>query len=417
MSTGNTLMKTTPAHATRVPAAAAPGRWAAKLAGSALWLTLAAAGVAGAQSMVITQGDKQTGAVDTILIVPLGVRISGLGNVDRQAVDWQVAGSGTLTATSTNSVATGDAYDTLSCGSTPGTLTATATLRAYPGVHATFTATCAAPQPPILNYQGLWWKSPAESESGWGMNLAHQGNVIFMTWFTYDTTGKGAWLVMIADAYSDGSYAGRVYQTRGPAFNSVPFNPLLVHSTALGVGSLKFSDANNGAFTYTFVGSSGTLQQTLPITRQIYGPPPTCTYNAQPNLALAVNYQDLWWAAPVTPGGPPGPEAGWGINLTHQGDTIFATWFTYDYDGTPRWLVVTAPKTAPGTYSGTLYRTTGTPFGVVWDPARFAATVAGTASFTFADGNSAAFAYTVDSVTQTKQITREVLRGSGTECR
>ena len=40
------------------------------------------------------------------------------------------------------------------------------------------------------NYQGLWWNAPAASESGWGINFAHQGDVIFATWFTYDLTGK-----------------------------------------------------------------------------------------------------------------------------------------------------------------------------------------------------------------------------------
>ena len=32
------------------------------------------------------------------------------------------------------------------------------------------------------NYEGLWWNSPAESESGWGINLAHQGDTIVATW-------------------------------------------------------------------------------------------------------------------------------------------------------------------------------------------------------------------------------------------
>ncbi|MGC1818702.1 MAG: S8 family peptidase, partial [Casimicrobiaceae bacterium] len=48
-------------------------------------------------------------------------------------------------------------------------------------VRAAATAGAAAP-----NYQGLWWASPAGSESGWGINFAHQGDVIFATWFTYD---------------------------------------------------------------------------------------------------------------------------------------------------------------------------------------------------------------------------------------
>ena len=34
------------------------------------------------------------------------------------------------------------------------------------------------------NFQGLWWASPAESESGWGINFTDQGTTIFATWFT-----------------------------------------------------------------------------------------------------------------------------------------------------------------------------------------------------------------------------------------
>ncbi|MGE5089613.1 MAG: hypothetical protein ACM3QY_10845, partial [Candidatus Levyibacteriota bacterium] len=48
------------------------------------------------------------------------------------------------------------------------------------------------------NYEGLWWAAPAGSESGWGINFAHQGDVIFATWFTYDATGKAWWLSMTA---------------------------------------------------------------------------------------------------------------------------------------------------------------------------------------------------------------------------
>ncbi len=36
----------------------------------------------------------------------------------------------------------------------------------------------------VTNYQGLWWNAPAGSESGWGINFAHQGDTLFATWFT-----------------------------------------------------------------------------------------------------------------------------------------------------------------------------------------------------------------------------------------
>jgi len=35
--------------------------------------------------------------------------------------------------------------------------------------------------PSASNYQGLWWNAPAGSESGWGINFAHQSDIIFAT--------------------------------------------------------------------------------------------------------------------------------------------------------------------------------------------------------------------------------------------
>jgi hypothetical protein len=257
------------------------------------------------------------------------------------------------------------------------------------------------------NYEGLWWNAPAGSESGWGLNVTHESGTIFATWFTYDQTGKAWWLSMTAQVSSTGSYSGTLFQQAGPPFDSVPFNPALVQGTAVGTGTLTFTDVNVGTFAYTVNGTS----QTKTITREVFGQLPTCTFGIQTDLTLAYNYQDLWWAAPA------GSESGWGVNLTQQGQTIFATWFTYDRDQTPLWLSVTAPQTAPGTYSGILYRTTGPAFNSVpFRPAAVTATAVGTATFTFTDGNTGTFAYTVNGVTQTKAITREVLVAPGTVC-
>ncbi|HET7222067.1 MAG TPA: hypothetical protein VFI81_02600, partial [Rhodanobacteraceae bacterium] len=232
------------------------------------------------------------------------------------------------------------------------------------------------------------------------------GDTIFATWFTYDTTGKGWWLVMTAAKTAPNTYAGMLFTTKGPAFSAQPFNPMQVTATQVGSGTLSFSNANNGTFTYTVNG----VAQVKNLTRQVFGPLPTCS--AAVNLAAATNYQGLWWAA------PPGSESGWGINFAHQGDTIFATWFTYDLDGTPMWLVVTAGKTAPGTYQGQLFRTTGPAFSAVpFNPAGVVPTAVGTATLTFTDGNTGTFAYTVNGVAQAKAITRQVFSGGGTTCK
>jgi hypothetical protein len=267
------------------------------------------------------------------------------------------------------------------------------------------------PPPSGPNYQGIWWESPANSESGWGLNLAHQGDTIFASWFTYDTAGRDWWLTMTANKTGAGTYSGKLFTTRGPAFNAVPWDPATVNPTQVGSGTITFADANNGTFSYTI----GAVSQAKAITRQVFGPLPTCTYQGG-SLVLATNYTDLWWAKPAA------SESGWGINLNHQGDTIFATWFTYDLDHLPLWLVVTAHKQSAGVYAGDLYQTSGARFDA-FNPTMVTANKVGTATFTFADGNNASFQYTVQlpsmgaPVTQAKSITRELFTAFGTTCR
>ena len=95
------------------------------------------------------------------------------------------------------------------------------------------------------------------------------------------------------------------------------------------------------------------ISQSKSIVRQVYDAQVSdCTAGGTVNGTA--NYQDLWWRAPA------GSESGWGVNITHQGDILFATWFTYDASGKGMWIVMPDGQlTSPGNYSGTLYRTTG----------------------------------------------------------
>jgi hypothetical protein len=262
-----------------------------------------------------------------------------------------------------------------------------------------------APFVPVA-FQGLWW-APAGSESGWGLNVAHQRDTIFATWFTYDAAGKCWWLSMTAPMVAYNVFAGTLFRTSGPAFSAIPFDPAQVVRTPVGNGTLTFADLDSGTFAWTVNG----ISRTKPIVRQAFAAMPVCRFGQQSDLALATNYQDLWWCW------PPGSESGWGVNLTHQGDVIFATWFTYDVDGSPMWLSGTANRTAPGAYAGTLLRTTGPAFSAVpFDPAQVTRTQVGTMTLTFAHGNRATFAYTVNGVSQSKTITRQVFEAPGTVC-
>jgi len=260
------------------------------------------------------------------------------------------------------------------------------------------------------NYQGLWWKS---DESGWGVNFVHQGEQVFGTWYTYDTTGKAWWLSMLANKTAGGTYTGTIYVDSGPPFNNFAGSATPVSA---GTGTVTFSDANTGTFSYTITGGA---TQTKAITRYDLGtgPKPTCTYSAAaPNFAAATNYQDLWWAAS-------GTESGWGVNFTHQGNYVFATWYTYDASGAPLWLSALAQRVGTSNvYTGTLLRTAGPRYDNYKTTDLGANQNVGTLTLTFTNGNSATFNYVTNgtgglpAVNQTKSIARFPFGAGGTVC-
>jgi YVTN family beta-propeller protein len=278
------------------------------------------------------------------------------------------------------------------------TLSGTATPPASPPPPPAVTA-------PSINVQGLWWRS---TESGWGVNLAHQGDKVFATWFTYDAAGNGLWLVMSnGEHQGNNTYTGALHRTTGPAF-SAPFDPARVTYTQVGNATFSFSDANNGTLSATVNG----VNVVKPITRLVFGSPvPTCAAGgaagAQPN------YQDLWWKSPAA------SESGWGVNIAHQGDTLFATWYTYGADGQPLWLSASnLARTGNATYSGMLTRSWGPPFNAApWDPAKVTRMAAGNVTFAFSDASNGTMTYTLEGVTQSKPITRIAFASPATVCR
>ena len=251
--------------------------------------------------------------------------------------------------------------------------------------------TCLTP-----NLTGLWWRA---DESGRGTWVSHQGNTIFAIDYAYDGAGAARWRTLIAFKRAEGTYTGDVYATSGPSFQGSTFDSHSVSPSLLGPGSITIADADH--VTVDFENGARTLA------RQQFGQLPTCVFGQVADLATVTNYTDLWWNP---------DESGWGINLAHQGDTIFAAWYTYGTDRTPMWLVTTAVKTASGAYAGDLYRAVGPP-----GPG-LQATAVGAATFSFTSGNSATFAYSVQlpgmstEVTQTKTITRQIFTMPGVAC-
>ena len=252
---------------------------------------------------------------------------------------------------------------------------------------------------PMLPYQTALYWNPAES--GWGINVNQQGSIAFATLFTYDAARVPTWLVMSGGLLQpDGlSFKGELYRTTGPAFNANPFTPIGASNlTAVGSMTLAFSDANTATLTYTFNGT--TVEKN--IQRQVYG---TRSANCLPTVesrAGQSNYQDLWWNP---------AESGWGMNITHQDNTLFATLFTYEPSGRDLWLVMSGGvRQADGSYLGTLYKTTGSPFDTLPFPPIGAGdlTAVGTMRLRFANGDNGTLTYTYNGATVTKAISRQV---------
>jgi hypothetical protein len=182
-----------------------------------------------------------------------------------------------------------------------------------------------------------------------------------------------------------GTCTGTLLEVGAPGFFGRAFDPSLVHSTNTGDLQVTFTSANSASMTYRV----GVQTRTVAIVRQPLG-----TGSTQP----AVNNTDLWWNA---------TESGWGMAMAQQFGVNFLAWYVYDGSGNPTWLVSTCIVSGSGC-TGTLYRTTGPALGPTFNPNAVQATAAGTITVNFQDGNNAVINYTVDGVSATKMITRQL---------
>ena len=263
--------------------------------------------------------------------------------------------------------------------------------------------------PASVNLQGLWWNDPDGSESGWGLNIAHQGDILFTSWFTYDNDGSGMWLFQSAATRTGtNTYTGDIFRATGAPFDDYDVARIPVNPVKVGVGTLSFADAGHGTFTYTV----NNVSQTKQVKRFDFGSPvPTCAPGS--NHATNPNYTDLWR------GDPASRENGWGVNIVHQGNTLFISWFTYEAGGRGIWLYgVPTRSTSNGTtFTGALTRNTGPPFSSTpWNLAAVHPGDVGSVTFAFSGASSGTFTYTFGGVTQTKNIVRNIFSAPVTIC-
>jgi len=120
-----------------------------------------------------------------------------------------------------------------------------------------------------FTWTALWW-NPAES--GWGVTITEQGNVIVLTFLVYGADRLPHWYEAAAYPGSPTetgypAWTGDVYESAGP-FYAGSFNPAAV--TARKVGSVTFSPATPGTATLKY--SIDGVVVTKPVERQTFQP-------------------------------------------------------------------------------------------------------------------------------------------------
>jgi hypothetical protein len=107
----------------------------------------------------------------------------------------------------------------------------------------------------------LWW---VPAESGWGLNLIEQGDILFGTLFVYDAAGQPHWYSASElaygqcappDAASDcyARYTGAIYESTGPYFGT-SFNASAVNRRQVGSMKLDMYGNNTAYLDYTIDG-------------------------------------------------------------------------------------------------------------------------------------------------------------------
>jgi hypothetical protein len=242
------------------------------------------------------------------------------------------------------------------------------------------------------------------------LNIVHQGDILFPTWFTYDSDGKPLWLIVSgAQRQADGSYTGDIFRTTGVAFGQINGTTSSLSRTKIGNSQLRFNGRDNLVFSYTI----GQQTQSKTLRRLRLGEfSPVCE-STPGSRSRATNYSDIWWNP---------AESGWGINLFQQDSIMFATWFTYGAGNRDQWFVMSrGERQEDGSFKGALAEAIrGVPFGQInGAPALNSANLrtVGELTLSFNDGEFGTMTSTVDGLTQTRIIQRQVFSSPQQLCR
>ena len=188
----------------------------------------------------------------------------------------------------------------------------------------------------VQDYVGLWWKP---TESGWGLSIQQNGTQTFAVWYTYDAQGAPVWYTLQC-AFTGNTCAGNLATATGTPISQITGSANSTASLA-GTGSLTVTSTNRLSLSYTVGSVTQTKTNLEPQNFVSADQVPFCSLQSPTGAnfrAGLTNYTDQWWGGPNA--------SGWGVQISHQGNTVFATWYSYNQQRTPTWLTMQGTQDA-----------------------------------------------------------------------
>lgn len=257
-----------------------------------------------------------------------------------------------------------------------------------PGSYQTVTNSCVSQAAPPAGLPGAWWAG--STENGWGLSFIQHNNVLVAGWYYFGANGQPTWLIMPGCTWNNSftSCTGQLYVSSGAWLGNYSTAPLL--QTLTGSVTFSFTSGQAGTMQWTVNGVPG-VKSISKLALGGTGSAPT-----------GLDYTDAWWGGTS--------QNGWGVALIQEGSTLVGAWYTYSQSGQPVWYLIQGGQwTNSNTYSASLVRATGSPLiGTTYNAALFQGSVAGSITLVFTSATTATMTYTVDGVTQTKSISRQV---------
>jgi len=220
--------------------------------------------------------------------------------------------------------------------------------------------------PPAVSVVGAGhsahWFNPERAGEGIALEILENDRAL-MYWFTYDEQGNQRWLLGTGELLTENGSTIAVFPTliatRGGRFGP-DFDPDEVELDEVGTATMAFSGCDQAVFSYLAFGQ----EETLPMTRLSRTMGVDCAEPIHGRVLFPVTEDARLSGSWFDP-----DRAGQGFSLQWlDRDAALLTWYTYDDQGNPRWMIGEGRREGDQIVFDSLQTSRGGRFGPGFDP-------------------------------------------------